>query len=445
MDEKLNLVRQIFDSDGFRNASQDQQRDIVKQVIATGEIAETDIEQLYNETLSNSSNHALQNLPYDVFVNVILSGDIRGEDLLSLCGSSSKIKEYCNRDLVLPNGDKVSQYLFRQLIEKERPGYAISDQEEPRRIYEKLTTKRLEDFFSLLSFLKGVEDKEWVDADHVIHVPKTIQSLLYYFEFNTWGLLFRTLKLDQNSIPIGNALAIKAFLDDSSYILVGDLNFIISPEPISIANPLQPFNQNNLLQALSQENPLREFKSSQLTYAVQQRQNNAEKSKITNEVYRLWQGDDAFPQILNYLMTTLKIDLATIVARVQKARKLPIFPNDVDIVNLWQNYETYYVYTLNLLLPHDTKSLEKLILDSLLDIVTNYINFCEDGIQELIDDGLAPLQYQDDTNILNQLNQIFFDLQHGVYNRIIRWLIKIHHGVLNKQYSIFAPIATAPQ
>src|ERR1039457_3942568 len=110
MEDQLNLVRSIFSSDGFRDSTQDQQRVIIGQIIETRELLQEQIMKLYDESqdlsnlhgLSNTSNisvsqaEQLQNLPYDVFTNIILTGDIRGEDLLSLCNSSKVIQEYCN-------------------------------------------------------------------------------------------------------------------------------------------------------------------------------------------------------------------------------------------------------------------------------------------------------------------------------------------------------------
>ena len=59
----------------------------------------------------------LERLPYDVFMNVIQTSDMTGKDLIHLCNSSPFLNEYCNRSLVLPNGDKLNQYLFRILLQ----------------------------------------------------------------------------------------------------------------------------------------------------------------------------------------------------------------------------------------------------------------------------------------------------------------------------------------
>ena len=430
MEDQLNLVRSIFSSDGFRNADQDQQRVIIGQIIETRELSQEQIMKLYDESqdlsnlpgLSNTSNISvsqatqLANLPYDVFTNIILTGDIRGEDLLSLCNSSKVIQEYCKRALVLPTGQKVSQYLYRQLIEKERPGYLVGDQEQPRDVYQQLTTKRLEDLWTLLKFLEDVQDNEMdPDDNKKLIPPRNLQMLLYNYTQDQWALLFRGLKLDLNDPTINKAIAIKAFLDQSNTLLIDGIT------------------------ALS--------KRSNLETLI--------KMKIIPEANIEWNVTQSFPAVLNSFLENLNIDLETLVGLLRTVlrrkkylhstiRKALDKFRDGDIIKLWENYEGFYLVTLNALLPKDNKSLEKLILDGLRDVVRNFIQrynvTLEDTFERI---GIGPTEEQQET--LGKLIQVSLDFDTGVYDRIIRCLVKIHKGVLNQHYSIFTPLGEIPQ
>ena len=486
MDEKINLVRSIFNSDGFRNGSEQQKVAIISQILQTGELSGKEVFRIYNESRisNNTSNNTLNipneldasqatqlaKLPYDVFINVILAGDIRGEDLLSLCNSSKVLQDYCNRSLTLPNGQEVSQYLFRQLIEKTRPGYVVNDNDVPKNVYERLTSKTPEDFPALVGFLEQLQDHELLPDDEYLPAPRNIQTLLYNDQ-DQWGLLFRNLKLDQRNPAIGGALKIKKFLDSSFDLLNSNLQYIAVPENIPTVNQtILPDNNMNGAQLIAVHNipmlpggllpgMLPAANAINPILALQQGQFHPTLNNLVPDifhsviggVYQLWEQTHNFPRILDYLKDTLNLDLETIVARTYQAVSMTTNPafspfsglTEAHIVNLWQNYEQSYRNVINDLLPQDTKELNKLIYNSLVQLVDRYLDLYQNSINELTAQGME--LPSDALSTLAELTQISQDLHEGVYNRIIKWLVNIHKGVLSGQYSLFTPISGPPQ
>jgi hypothetical protein len=487
MADKVNLIKKILTSDRFRNSTAEQQQEIMKQILETKEVSQEELEQLYNDTYK----HQLEKLPYNLFTNIVLSGDIKGEDLLSLCNSSAVLREYCNRPVILETGQKISQYLFRQLIEKERPGYPVGDQEEPRTVYEKLTTKRFEDFSPLVQFIERLHDEEFLSDDEYLASPKNLQMLLYASGSDQWGLLFRELfninPANNNYTTIlesGKTNALKEFLDTSYQLVEDNLHYIVNPETIPTVNPtvnpivLQDNNINGVqlvavhhfampavLQAgpfqagalpagplpaigplLQPYNPLL-----QAGNRFTANPNREEYQTVLNQIGFLWDKNHSFPEILNALMNSLNIDLATIVQRIRSAITMtsnpqfipPIFKafqNNNDIVNMWQNYEKFYILIVNMLLPKDSKSLENLVLNGLISIVDHDLDLYSNAIQDQIDDGQEANLPLDAKSSLAELSQISKDLHNGVYGRIVKWLVKLHRDVQSGKYSIFTPI-----
>lgn len=60
----------------------------------------------------------LESLPYHVFLNLVLNGDLKGKDLINLCNSSPLINEKCNRSFIKETGETIPQFLFYNLLRK---------------------------------------------------------------------------------------------------------------------------------------------------------------------------------------------------------------------------------------------------------------------------------------------------------------------------------------
>ena len=137
----IDLVLQILRSERFLAKSTDQQQAILDEIVATGEVSSKDVYNLvvqeqHRQTLAekqrqntvipsqpiqNSNFDYLTNLPYDVFFNIIDSGQIKGVDLVRLCSSSSKLREMCLKDRkYTDNKGNVykteTQYVYRKLL-----------------------------------------------------------------------------------------------------------------------------------------------------------------------------------------------------------------------------------------------------------------------------------------------------------------------------------------
>jgi len=125
-EQAFGFVKQILRSPVFLARSIDQQQIILDQIIETGEITPQELFVLINEALQQQTANQqlsknLESLPYDTFLNIIRQGDIKGTDLLYLCNTSTKLREYCNRSFQVKNkqGDVIQtipNYLFTSLL-----------------------------------------------------------------------------------------------------------------------------------------------------------------------------------------------------------------------------------------------------------------------------------------------------------------------------------------
>jgi len=152
MEQAFNLVRQILRSSAFLAQSTDQQQQTLDQIIATGEISARDVYNLLQDEINNQSVNGnqlnstnkyayLENLPYDVFVNIIDQGQITGRDLIHLCNSSAKLRQICLKTRQsVDNQGKVykseSQYVYRRIFNQ--MGIQIGPNDNPSEIYAKL-------------------------------------------------------------------------------------------------------------------------------------------------------------------------------------------------------------------------------------------------------------------------------------------------------------------
>ena len=128
------LLRKILQSPIFLSKTIEDQQAILNEILLTGEITREDLSRIISEEADKQKvkqenerlAQLLNSLDYNTFLTFILTGNIRGKKLITLCSSSKKLNEYCNRGFQLMNGQGISvgglrdQYLFRLLLEKER-------------------------------------------------------------------------------------------------------------------------------------------------------------------------------------------------------------------------------------------------------------------------------------------------------------------------------------
>jgi len=139
----IDLVLQILRSPAFLAHSTEEQKVVLDQIISYGDLSERDIhnliqEESHRQQLAQRAVTAqkqayrpvknydyLTNLPYDVFVKLVDTGQIKGRDLVSLCDSSVKLREMCMKDRQYTNKDGSvyktdTQYIYRKLLADER-------------------------------------------------------------------------------------------------------------------------------------------------------------------------------------------------------------------------------------------------------------------------------------------------------------------------------------
>jgi|SRR5579885_2322886 len=126
-EDKLNLVRQILRSPIFHSRSLQEKQQILNQIIATGEVSQQDVLNLIQEEQQRlqATNHYsyLENLPYDVFIKLIDAGNINGRDLVNLCDTSKKLRNYCLKDRQYTDRNgriykTDTEYVYRKFLEK---------------------------------------------------------------------------------------------------------------------------------------------------------------------------------------------------------------------------------------------------------------------------------------------------------------------------------------
>jgi len=172
--DKYNLVRQIITSPAFQSYDKEQQNEVLEQIISTGEISRDHVMTIYN----NRSVSYLERLPYNVFLNVIINGEITGKSLIDLCNSSPLINQQCNKPFKLENSDQaVPQYLFVLLLQKIGVNYEEVKQKKPnispRDVYfyytvgDGVSYRRLTD---KLVYIDENYNEDWVDVENLFEL-----------------------------------------------------------------------------------------------------------------------------------------------------------------------------------------------------------------------------------------------------------------------------------
>lgn len=123
--ERIIKAREILRHKKFLALSSSNKGKIVDELLAKGLFLD-DLEMLLREALTEHQNtdidilHErvyLETLPYDIFLSVVIEGNIAGNDLIRLCDSSRTLRDYCMRSKVI-QGEEQSEFLFRRLLAK---------------------------------------------------------------------------------------------------------------------------------------------------------------------------------------------------------------------------------------------------------------------------------------------------------------------------------------
>jgi hypothetical protein len=183
----LHLVREIISSPAFQSYNTKQQREVLEQVIATGEVSTEIVMNIYN--LSNISY--LESLPYNVFMKIVLAGEIVDKDLIRLCNSSPILNSYCNKDFVRSDDVVLNKYLFRVLLAKMGIDVPVNVD---ARAYYKYFLNNWTVYKSLIDKLHRVVEientlYEGVEYSQRLNYPHDLYLLLYRSDQNSFGLL----------------------------------------------------------------------------------------------------------------------------------------------------------------------------------------------------------------------------------------------------------------
>jgi hypothetical protein len=185
MDDRLEKARKILLHENFPKLTSEQITEVYRNLLENG-ISKEEISEILKErsqptsipktsAINKKEVTYLESLPYHVFVNLVLTGGLRGKDLLNFCGASPLINEKCNKPFVSESGHVVPQYIFTKLLEQ----LDIPVRENPREQY--LNLVRHKSYFSLkkkLTLLYRAHSRRPLDR-----YPKTIFRLLYNSNF----------------------------------------------------------------------------------------------------------------------------------------------------------------------------------------------------------------------------------------------------------------------
>src|SRR5579885_1013649 len=173
--EKLNLVRFILQSEKFHSQSLQEKQQVLNQIIATGEVSREDVLALINEeqqkqpSIQTSNQFSyLERVPYDVFVKIIDSGQIKGRDLVALCNSSPTLRNYCLKDRqhIDKNGriyKTETQYVYRKLLND--MGVHFEENEIPSEIYAKVSGGyQLWDYIAIKSYYSDADYQNMLNS-----------------------------------------------------------------------------------------------------------------------------------------------------------------------------------------------------------------------------------------------------------------------------------------
>ena len=387
-ENKSDVVKHILASDTFRNADDETKDEIINEIAATGELSKDDILHI-RDNLNKLDVSYLESLPYDVFVNVILAGNIRGKDIIRLCNASTKLNKYCHKDYRLKDGRILDQYLFRRLLEKE---FQYGDSEDfkdyyPRELYEEFAIQNFRDLIYLL------EDILSVGSNKEIILPKTLKELLYRLSNDIYSShipLLSDLQIDPKAPDYGGLLWTKDILNNGS----------------------------NIIRTVSQILNLKTTETDVRIYA--------QKLNMSLE------------QLLDFLIKNVKLRQVfspTFKAMLEGMLDDRNFFNSVH--NILLGYEAAYQLILRNSLPTDYDELFQMIKHDFLELLDRESRNL--GVK-YEDDLITKNISQEFKDARDRLNQIRKDLNEGVYDHVIDYLILLHKKIIDGKLSVLTPV-----
>jgi hypothetical protein len=387
---KLELVRQIFQSEQFRKTPKDQQMKVIKEIVKTKEVTEGDVMKIYWQI--NAS--MLEKLPYDLFINFVVSTGIKGKDVRSLCNSSPILNGYCNREFILQNDDVIPEYLFKLLLERDRPdiknvsGYF-------RDAYKHIVIRRDSDYNKLVHLLSrlnkislGLIDSSVID--HVTEYPKILQNLLYDPDDNELGFLF-DLTVDSS----------QSKFTQKDLEIFQDIRY--------------------LLQAVL-DNVGRDYGTGVL-YAAGDIWRQTQNPKKVLEFLNLSEID------LKKIMQTIRRDGRSI--NVSSVRLEPILehvPSDYGLIYLLENFDDLFREILNVCMPIDHIALTDQIFYSLDSILQSYL--------DAINEDPVDLDEHYNIHLTSELYELLADIRRGAYTYVIDYLVQLHYKILSGKLNV---------
>jgi len=190
MDSVLKQARQVLTHPNFSKLTPQQMQEVYRSLLASG-VTKDDIR---NILLSKPNLTYLESLPYNIFLNLVTNGEIKGKDLIRFCNSSPLINDKCNRPFQLAkSGDFIPEYLFYLLLKQD----GIENKTNPRIVYIFLQTETGKTFHTLYEKIKAITD---VNARLVYPMRDEFGYSLGEFPQDLDQLLYHHLKLLYGSI-----------------------------------------------------------------------------------------------------------------------------------------------------------------------------------------------------------------------------------------------------
>jgi hypothetical protein len=291
----------------------------------------------------------------------------------------------------LPNGDSFNQYLFRLLMNRDRPG--IVPGEYPRDTYKTFVIERRQDYndlIELLDILHKISKNFLTDTN--IEFPKTIEDLLYDVHQNQFGLLS---DLDTDPSKYAN-------YDHNDLFVIRHLrdflmNVALETNAPSYQHPADsiPLLVKNLKEEIDLRAELEETKNLIMEGGPYQSTENYEDvDGISHDLlfYKIFQ----------------------------------IFPNTDALINVMENYDEYYREVLNRYITKNYKHLKRMIIKKFENIIRIFQYGMEDGVGADIDEERT----------LADLGRIEYYLDSGNYNYVIDYIIELNYKVLRGDLNV---------
>jgi hypothetical protein len=180
--QKLEQARKILLHPNFNKLTPEQIQEVYRTILASG-LTKDDISNILRSSNSKEISY-LESLPYNVFSNLILTGEILGKDLIALCNSSPLINEKCNQSFTGIDGKVIPQFLFYNILKKMGINLDTPDMNETilkiggyREFYKRVIDN--EAFFSLHRKLKLLDKITSLAGSSVLVIPDTVYDVLY--------------------------------------------------------------------------------------------------------------------------------------------------------------------------------------------------------------------------------------------------------------------------